>query len=134
MLSCFSPACVAFLQLGTNPTKDALRKYVQDTLASGKVVPGYGHAVLRRTDPRYTCQVGVGGCGCFLVWFVLRHTGASLCMCVPTHPCGKLVCSNHMCRLTKTLAYLRACISNRIAPTDGCSDCVLCLFWCSSIL
>ena len=26
------------------------------TLKSGKVVPGYGHAVLRKTDPRYTCQ------------------------------------------------------------------------------
>jgi hypothetical protein len=29
---------------------------VWDTLKSGKVVPGYGHAVLRQTDPRYTCQ------------------------------------------------------------------------------
>jgi citrate synthase len=27
------------------------------TLKGGKVVPGYGHAVLRKTDPRYTCQV-----------------------------------------------------------------------------
>ena len=27
-----------------------------DTLESGKVIPGYGHAVLRKTDPRYTCQ------------------------------------------------------------------------------
>lgn len=27
-----------------------------DTLASGKVVPGYGHAVLRHTDPRYLHQ------------------------------------------------------------------------------
>ena len=26
------------------------------TLDSGKVIPGYGHAVLRKTDPRYTCQ------------------------------------------------------------------------------
>ena len=26
------------------------------TLNSGKAVPGYGHAVLRKTDPRYTCQ------------------------------------------------------------------------------
>jgi len=26
------------------------------TLNSGQVVPGYGHAVLRKTDPRYTCQ------------------------------------------------------------------------------
>ncbi|KAG2483353.1 hypothetical protein HYH03_017801 [Edaphochlamys debaryana] len=43
-------------KLGPNPDKDAVRKYVQDTLASGKVVPGYGHAVLRKTDPRYTAQ------------------------------------------------------------------------------
>ncbi|CAH8512979.1 unnamed protein product [Heterobilharzia americana] len=26
-----------------------------DTLNAGQVVPGYGHAVLRRTDPRFTC-------------------------------------------------------------------------------
>ncbi|GIL70561.1 hypothetical protein Vretimale_3685 [Volvox reticuliferus] len=43
-------------KLGPHPEKDAVRKYVEDTLASGKVVPGYGHAVLRKTDPRYTCQ------------------------------------------------------------------------------
>lgn len=48
-------------QLGEAPTYDQLEKYVTDTLASGKVVPGYGHAVLRKTDPRYTCQVCVGG-------------------------------------------------------------------------
>ncbi|GLI58752.1 hypothetical protein VaNZ11_000509, partial [Volvox africanus] len=42
--------------LGPQPDKEAVRKYVEDTLASGKVVPGYGHAVLRKTDPRYTCQ------------------------------------------------------------------------------
>jgi len=33
-----------------------LKKYCEDTLASGRVVPGFGHAVLRQTDPRYTCQ------------------------------------------------------------------------------
>lgn len=27
-----------------------------DTLNSGKVIPGFGHAVLRKTDPRYTVQ------------------------------------------------------------------------------
>ncbi len=42
--------------LGGVPTKDQLSKYIWDTLASGKVVPGYGHAVLRKTDPRYTAQ------------------------------------------------------------------------------
>ena len=30
---------------------------MQDTLASGKVVPGYGHAVLRKTDPRFMCEL-----------------------------------------------------------------------------
>lgn len=36
--------------------RKSLEKYIWDTLKSGKVVPGYGHAVLRKTDPRYTCQ------------------------------------------------------------------------------
>ena len=42
--------------LGGVPTKEQLSKHIWDTLASGKVVPGYGHAVLRKTDPRYTAQ------------------------------------------------------------------------------
>ena len=46
--------------LGLNPADEALAKYVKDTLASGKVVPGYGHAVLREVDPRYTIQVQIG--------------------------------------------------------------------------
>jgi citrate synthase len=43
-------------ELGGVPTKEQLSKYIWDTLAGGKVVPGYGHAVLRKTDPRYTAQ------------------------------------------------------------------------------
>merc|ERR1711907_655461 len=27
-----------------------------DILNSGRVIPGFGHAVLRKTEPRYTCQ------------------------------------------------------------------------------
>jgi citrate synthase len=38
------------------PTMEELKKFVWDTLASGQVIPGYGHAVLRKTDPRYTAQ------------------------------------------------------------------------------
>ncbi len=38
------------------PTKDQIEKFAWDTLNSGNVIPGYGHAVLRKTDPRYTCQ------------------------------------------------------------------------------
>lgn len=40
----------------TSPTKDQISQYVKDTLAAGKVVPGYGHAVLRRPDPRFVAQ------------------------------------------------------------------------------
>ncbi len=43
-------------ELGGVPTKDQLVKYIWDTLNAGKVVPGYGHAVLRKTDPRYVAQ------------------------------------------------------------------------------
>ncbi len=41
---------------GTLPTKKELEKFVWDTLNSGQVIPGYGHAVLRETDPRYMAQ------------------------------------------------------------------------------
>lgn len=44
--------------LGTDvPSCDQIAEYVKKTLADGKVVPGYGHAVLRKTDPRYTAQM-----------------------------------------------------------------------------
>jgi len=43
-------------ELGGVPTKDQLVKYIWDTLNAGKVIPGYGHAVLRKTDPRYVAQ------------------------------------------------------------------------------
>jgi citrate synthase len=36
------------------PTKEQLEKFAWDTLNSGSVIPGYGHAVLRVTDPRFT--------------------------------------------------------------------------------
>lgn len=38
------------------PTKDLVTKALWDTLNSGQVIPGYGHAVLRKTDPRYMSQ------------------------------------------------------------------------------
>jgi len=42
--------------IGHTWDKASLEKYIWSTLNAGKVVPGYGHAVLRKTDPRYTCQ------------------------------------------------------------------------------
>lgn len=41
---------------GKEATKENLTELCWETLNSGKVIPGYGHAVLRKTDPRYTCQ------------------------------------------------------------------------------
>jgi citrate synthase len=41
---------------GEEPTKENVTKALWDTLNAGQVVPGYGHAVLRKTDPRYTAQ------------------------------------------------------------------------------
>ena len=44
-------------ELGTeDPSKEMIADYVKKTLNDGRVVPGYGHAVLRKTDPRYTAQ------------------------------------------------------------------------------
>lgn len=42
------------------PSKDQISSYVKKTLSEGKVVPGYGHAVLRKTDPRFTAQMEFG--------------------------------------------------------------------------
>ncbi|HYF30378.1 MAG TPA: citrate (Si)-synthase, eukaryotic [Chitinophagaceae bacterium] len=42
------------------PSKEQIETYVKKTLSEGKVVPGYGHAVLRKTDPRFTAQMEFG--------------------------------------------------------------------------
>lgn len=41
---------------GGLPTKEQIAEYIKKTLEDGKVVPGYGHAVLRKTDPRFSAQ------------------------------------------------------------------------------
>ena len=48
-------------QIGSDlPSKEQIEEYVKKTLSEGKVVPGYGHAVLRKTDPRFTAQMEFG--------------------------------------------------------------------------
>ncbi|KAM0691309.1 hypothetical protein Q7P36_010080 [Cladosporium allicinum] len=42
--------------VGSDLSDENIKKYLWDTLNSGRVVPGYGHAVLRKTDPRYVSQ------------------------------------------------------------------------------
>lgn len=58
---------------GKLPTEEELKKFLWDTLNSGQVIPGYGHAVLRKTDPRYIAQME----------FCLKH--------LPDYPLFKLV-------------------------------------------
>jgi len=41
---------------GKLPTEEEMGQFVWDTLNSGQVIPGFGHAVLRKTDPRYKLQ------------------------------------------------------------------------------
>eukprot|EP01006_Ploeotia_vitrea_P010901 TRINITY_DN28817_c0_g1_i1.p1 TRINITY_DN28817_c0_g1~~TRINITY_DN28817_c0_g1_i1.p1 ORF type:complete len:461 (-),score=-4.98 TRINITY_DN28817_c0_g1_i1:131-1513(-) len=45
-----------FAKEGKEVNNQTITEFAWETLKSGKVIPGYGHAVLRKTDPRYTCQ------------------------------------------------------------------------------
>jgi citrate synthase len=47
-------------KFGGVPTEKQLHDFAWETLNSGKVVPGYGHAVLRITDPRFTAFLAWG--------------------------------------------------------------------------
>src|ERR1700712_2004019 len=42
--------------IGDDLSDKKITDYLWETLNSGRVVPGYGHAVLRKTDPRYVSQ------------------------------------------------------------------------------
>lgn len=59
--------------IGNDLSDEAIKDYLWQTLKAGQVVPGYGHAVLRKTDPRYVSQRE----------FALRH--------LPDDPMFKLV-------------------------------------------
>ena len=45
-----------FKKRGQEVNHDSIREFAWETLNSGRVIPGYGHAVLRKTDPRYSAQ------------------------------------------------------------------------------
>jgi citrate synthase len=44
-------------KFGGVPSRDELYKHAWDTLNSGRVIPGYGHGVLRVIDPRFVTQL-----------------------------------------------------------------------------
>jgi citrate synthase len=41
---------------GVVPARADLRNFLVEQVNAGKVIPGYGHAVLRTTDPRFVVQ------------------------------------------------------------------------------
>lgn len=45
-----------FIAEGKEVNRQTITDFAWETLKAGKVIPGYGHAVLRKTDPRYECQ------------------------------------------------------------------------------
>jgi len=49
---------------GGVPSAKDLKTHCEETLASGRVIPGYGHAVLRVTDPRFTAFLDFGRKAC----------------------------------------------------------------------
>lgn len=46
--------------IGTEFTDQDIKDYLWSTLKSGRVVPGYGHAVLRKPDPRFDAMIAFG--------------------------------------------------------------------------
>lgn len=57
--------CLRFIvkmreDIGHSPSDEEVRTYCLDLLNNKRVIPGYGHAVLRVTDPRFTAFVEFG--------------------------------------------------------------------------
>lgn len=48
-------------KLGDSPTDEAVKDYIWATLKGGQVVPGYGHAVLRKTVSSFHFWINKNG-------------------------------------------------------------------------
>ncbi|MGQ8336814.1 citrate (Si)-synthase [Sunxiuqinia sp. A32] len=51
-------------EIGVDASLDEIHEFVLKTLNTGNVIPGYGHAVLRATDPRFTAFMKFGDENC----------------------------------------------------------------------
>lgn len=47
-------------KIGTKFSEQDIKDYLWSTLKSGRVIPGYGHAVLRKPDPRFDAMIAFG--------------------------------------------------------------------------
>lgn len=91
--------------VGDTYTDEDLKKYIWDTLKSGNVVPGFGHAVLRKTDPRYMCQRE----------FALKVRSFFLFFWVGVHAC--VICSAYR-SFAVPLPSLLCCSAVQNLPND----------------
>jgi citrate synthase len=93
-------------QLGPPPyTDEQLRNVIHATLDAGRVVPGFGHAVLRKTDPRYTAQRE----------FALKH--------LPNDPLFQLV--SHLYKVVPSVLGTKGKIKNPWPNVDAHSGVLL---------
>ena len=91
---------------GKPVTPESITDFAWETLGAGKVIPGYGHAVLRKTDPRYTCQRD----------FALKH--------LPNDELFKVVNTVYEVRPPRVVAHVQ-CTCSRAVHVLTCSA------WCS---
>ena len=91
--------------VGSNPSDAEVEKFLWDTLNAGRVVPGFGHAVLRKTDPRYIAQRQ----------YALKH--------LPNDPLFKLV--SQMYEIAPKVLTKQGKVSNPFPNVDAHSGCLL---------
>jgi len=92
-------------KVGDNPSKEKVEAFCWELLNSGQVIPGYGHAVLRKTDPRYTCQRE----------FSLKH--------LPNYPLFKLV--SLLFEVVPDVLTKQGKVKNPWPNVDAHSGCIL---------
>lgn len=91
---------------GKHWNKDDIVEHLNHTLNSGKVVPGYGHAVLRKTDPRFTHQLNFG---------LKNFPDDNLLQLVKA--CSEII--------PEELPKLKAAVANPFPNVDACSGALL---------
>lgn len=91
---------------GKHWSKDDIKKHVKDTLDSGRVVPGFGHAVLRKTDPRFEQELAFG----------LKH--------FPDDNLIQLVKACHEV-IPEQLSTIKKSVANPYPNVDACSGALL---------
>jgi citrate synthase len=91
---------------GNKWNNDDIKEHVKNTLDSGRVVPGFGHAVLRKTDPRFSQELAFG----------LKH--------FPEDNLIQLVKACHEV-IPEQLSTIKKSVANPYPNVDACSGALL---------